>query len=79
MSDERTHPPEPEDLGPPAVELQRLVEIPDDGFWSRLRARIERKEAAGQWLDFSVQVFGAVLGQFLDLLFSAFPNSSTRK
>lgn len=79
MTDDPTPPPDEDDLGPPAVELQRLVEPPRPGFVSRLRARIQRREATGHWLDFAVFALGTVLRQFLDLVFSIFPGSSDRR
>ena len=59
-----------DDPGPPLPELTALREPPPAGFLPRLLRRLQRREAAGQVVEFSLAVLLRTWWSYLGMLFT---------
>jgi len=56
------------DPGPPVAELAGLRESPGDGFVGRLLRRLQRRETAGQAVEFSLAALAGTWWSYLTIL-----------
>lgn len=67
-----------EDLGEPIAELRELEEIPDRGFVGRLMNSLRRRDLSSQVATLSWNGLGAVLLEFLKIMFAGFSTTDGR-
>jgi len=79
MADENDVPPEElEDLGEPIAELRTLAEEPTPGFVFRLVNSLRRRDLSSQLATLSWIGLGAVLVEFIRMIFSFLDNPQDR-
>jgi len=74
MDDDTIHGGEP-DPGPPLPELAGLREPPPGDFLARLLRRLQRREAAGQVVEFSIAALLRAWWSHLAMIFEWFDGS----
>ncbi|MBK6683561.1 MAG: hypothetical protein IPG45_03745 [Deltaproteobacteria bacterium] len=62
---------EDDELGPPIAPLAGLDQEPSEAFMGRVRGSIRRRQLAGEAAELSWTGMGAVLLEYLELVFGA--------
>ncbi len=66
-----------DDLGEPIAELGQLAEAPSAGFLERLRRSLQRRSLGSQLASLGWSGLGAVLLEFLRMIYALFENKPT--
>ena len=70
---------QPDEADKPIGVLANLDVAVPDGFWTRVRKKIDRRVATGHLLSFSWILPKVILAEFLGMAFSAFSSAKSRK